>query len=97
VLVVLFSGCATTYKPACRHEALMAAMVVGEKTDVVIAFGKSKTGNHVQAKALIGDKWEWLSVDRFGVYVSGKDSFEVIKYYTPKQYLERFSLKYGVF
>jgi len=66
------------HKPVCRHNAVLSALVFGEKYLVRIAhgpafdvFGKRIPDmNHAQAQAFVINKWEWLEF-RVGVVVVG--------------------------
>lgn len=73
IFVVLFVGvwivgCSQvsfeSWKPVCRHQAVYAALTVGEEYPTRILSGvNTKSGiRHAQAQAYIRDEWRWLAV-----------------------------------
>ncbi|KKS26148.1 MAG: hypothetical protein UU87_C0003G0068 [Parcubacteria group bacterium GW2011_GWA2_42_11] len=75
-IVILSTGCATSFQGVCRHEAIYAVSVVGERYPVRIAVGKSAVPEgHSQAQAFINGRWEWLKVRWPNVVISIQDSF----------------------
>ncbi|MDQ5985909.1 MAG: hypothetical protein CSYNP_01626 [Syntrophus sp. SKADARSKE-3] len=78
-LIFLLCSCATVHSGVCRHNALYAAVVMGERYDVRIDFGPSSLNPniwHAQAKAMIGGEWQWLQVRGNHVWVGRKDEFD---------------------
>jgi hypothetical protein len=84
---MILNACAPTWTPVCRHQAMYAAIVVGEKYPTRIVAGKTTTGRHAQAQAYIPPSWVWLGVDGWGnVWVVDQDKFTPDKTYTPDEY-----------
>lgn len=84
--IITFSGCYTSFKSFCRHDAIYTALTVGEKYKVRIAYGpvitadgkyKYKNGKqvyHAQAQIFIDGEWKWLSLsNRPLVMIGSKD------------------------
>lgn len=71
---------------ACRHEALIAAVIYEEAGyETRIPYGPMDIDHdiyHVQAQAKINGQWEWLSTRTIVVYVDDQDDFKVIRDYT---------------
>jgi len=87
IIALLLCGCAQTWQPKCRHDAMYAALVVGEFYPVRIVSGTTKTGRHAQAQAYIAPEWVWLDVDKQGLIVAGRqDRFEPDRTYTVWEY-----------
>ena len=79
--VLLFSGCATVPKPAftnCVSETLAAGYTYGmlKRIPVRVIEQRLPEGRHVQAEALIDDKWAPLTC----VWLDDEKRFAVIKY-----------------
>jgi len=95
-IVLLLSSCATnhTFKPVCRHYALLQAQVVGEYYPVRIIVGETKDGGlHAQAQAKIADKWQWLNSDRAWVYVGNTNYLvKIRRYFSLKDYEEHMQI-----
>lgn len=73
----------------CRHKAIYASSVVGEKYPVKIVVGASGDKRHAQAMAFIGKEWKWLIVDQNSDIKIGKqDHFTPDKEYSPVDYLK---------
>ena len=101
IWVILATGCAyrslyeAKIKGVCRHEAVYAAVVMGEKYPVRIAGGLwSLPGRaavlHSVAQAKIGDTWEWLCIDFPSVAVcKGDPNFQPKHYYGLMEWIER--------
>ena len=95
-IALLFTSCATnhTFKPVCRHYALLQAQVVGEYYPVRIIVGETKDGGlHAQAQAKIAGKWQWLNSDRAWVYVGNTNRLvKIIRYFSLKDYEEHMQI-----
>ena len=89
ICIVNLSACTAHFTPWCRHKAIYAAIVVGEKYPVRIVRGKSTSrGWHVQAQYWDGE-WKWLEVNNFGEIVeSDKDGFYPFEAYEVDEYFE---------
>ena len=89
IAIVLLTGCShyQHFTPWCRHKAIYAAIVAGEKYPVRILRGKSTvTGYHVQAQYWDG-KWRWLEVDNFGnIKETDQDGFYPEEIYDINEY-----------
>ena len=91
ICIVNLSACTPTFQPVCRHKAIYAAIVVGERYPVRIVRGKSAArGMHVQAQYFDGE-WKWLTVNDFGeITESDQDGFypfetwDINEYYTSR-------------
>lgn len=91
ICIVNLSACTAKFTPWCRHKAVYAAIVVGEKYPVRIVLGKSTArGMHVQAQYFDGE-WKWLTVNDFGeITESDQDGFypfetwDINEYYTSR-------------
>lgn len=75
VVMCWLSGCTPTWKPVCRHNAVMCALVVGEHYPVRIMHGPTDTPywNHAQAQAYIDGQWQWLCLSGGEVFVCEQD------------------------
>lgn len=78
------------YVPACRHNALISAVIVSEQyQEVRIDFGPTDGGVwHAQAKAFISGEWVWLQVANGRVYLGRKERFDALNSYTVKEYMD---------
>lgn len=89
VLLLILTGCATTFTPKCRHTALIAAIVAAENGHPSrIWSGPTGRGtSHAQAQAFIGPYWQWLDVGQFGeIYTTDQDSFIPTYVWTVNEY-----------
>ena len=87
--LLLFS-CSPTWTPVCRHNAMLAAIVVGEQYPVRIVSGTTATGRHAQAQAYIAPSWIWLGVDKQGhVWAVDMDSFTPDSVFTVDEYFNK--------
>ena len=89
IIALLLCGCAHTWQPKCRHEAMLAALVVGEHYPVRIVSGTTKTGRHAQAEAKIGDRWVCLGLDRGWIWTTRQDNFTPDKTYRVEDYFNK--------
>ena len=68
LLLLVLSSCSQdsteAWKPVCRHDAVYAALTVGEEypTRIVVGVNSSSGIRHAQAQAFIRDQWRWLAV-----------------------------------
>jgi hypothetical protein len=95
ILLLLLTGCSQTFQPVCRHNAVLAAITVGEQYPTKIAFGpiKGKAGEliwHSQAKAYINGEWVWLNKIGNSIQVGTIEKFDPLNEYTIKEFLDKF-------
>lgn len=97
VSLLLLSSCATTFKPVCRHNAILAALTVGEKYPVRLVWGNVSGNwqNHVQAQALIDGQWRWLDVIGGTVQIGDQDNYNAWNVMTVREFID-FEWKTGV-
>lgn len=76
-------------KPTCKQDALYAAMTYQPTHLVRIAYGPVKgdpSQSHIQAQALINEKWTWLCIENGLVSPCVQDYWFIPKYVaTPEQ------------
>ena len=61
VILVLLSLCScATWQPVCRHDAVYAAIVVGEEYPVRFVYGTYRTQKHIRAQAKINGQWQYI-------------------------------------
>ena len=61
---IVLIGCASpTWTPKCRHTALMAALVAGEKYPTRIIVTKTARTSHAQAQVWYKGQWQFLKFD----------------------------------
>jgi len=91
LFVLCFVCSCTIWQPICRHDAVYAAIVVGEKYPVRFVCGEYKTQKHVRAQALINGKWLFIEpVGKGGIRIGKIDPwFRPTKFYTFREYIER--------
>ena len=90
ICIVNLSACTPTFQPVCRHKAIYAAIVVGEKYPVQIARGRTENGGyHAQARYKPLTEWKWLSVDDSGfIFESNQDGFYPLEYWNVDTYFQ---------
>jgi len=104
-MCVLIFGCSATFTPVCRHNAVLAALTVGEQYPVRMVWGNTpkpgidKAGKlynaHVQAQAFINGEWCWLQVTGGMVQVGSKDNYNAWNVMSVKEFID-FEWKAGV-
>lgn len=89
IAICLLSGCATTLKPVCRHNAVLAALVAGERYPVRLAFGQASGHwqNHVEAQAFIDNEWQCLKVLGNSIQTGSCDKYTIWEYMTVQQFI----------
>ena len=91
IIALLLAACTQHWEPVCRHKALMAAALVGERYPTRIARGPSGPGTyHAQAQAYIAPDWVWLCWQHGWVYVGDQDEFTPTDYWPVWAYVARF-------
>jgi hypothetical protein len=88
-VISLCCSCAE-WQPVCRHDAVYAAIVVGEQHSVRFVHGNYRTQKHVRAQAKINGKWVWIEPGSGAIRI-GKDDpwFCPTKIYSYKQYMTK--------
>lgn len=99
LLLMLLVGCSGRYfTPVCRHEAVMAALTVGERYPVRLMWGNTDLGidkagqmfnAHVQTQAFINGQWQWLQVIGGRVQTGGQDNFKPSDSFTVREFIDQ--------
>lgn len=94
ILTLITISCTPYVNGVCRHNAMYNALVLGDVAHkkVRIAWGPTsfKGINHAQAQAFVDGEWRWLCFDGAEPDFCNQDNFEIIKYYTPKEFYNHF-------
>ena len=73
VVLVLLSLCSCiTWQPACRHDAVYSAIVVGEEYPVRFIYGTYLAQKHIRAQAKIDGRWQYIEPFGAGLIKIGK-------------------------
>jgi len=71
----------------CRHKAFYVALVYYDSGyDVRLVHGLLQGKNHMEAQARVDGTWRWIDYDL--MLQAKPDGFEVLEYYTLKEYFE---------
>ena len=97
VIFIFSAGCSQdssdAWKPFCRHDAVYAALTVGEEypTRIVVGVTTKKGIRHAQAQAFIRDQWRWLAVSNGYIVIeeSMRRDFVPDGYKNPVEYASR--------
>ncbi len=88
-------GCArpVLYDPLgnCRNQAIFCAMEAQENYETRIAFGPVKNLqyiHHAQAKALIDNKWVWLTMVGTSCFPARQDPFDPLNEWKIEDFME---------
>ncbi len=88
--ILLLAGCASALPaPVCRHNALMAAVTLGERYPAMVAFGPSSGADwHAQAVVLIDNEWRWVQVRGGKLFLGEKEKFDDLNRFTPNDFYD---------
>jgi len=86
----LFLNSCSIWEPVCRHDAVYAAIVVGEDYPVRFVYGDYGRKKHVRAQAKINGEWVWIEPFMSIVRIGKNDfRFRPTMVYSYEEYMKR--------
>lgn len=93
ILIFIITGCASGYKPVCRHYSVMSALTYGDYSGCIVRIATGPIVSdpnkwHAQAQAFVDGEWVWIKYKDGRVKIAKQDHFVPVKFYTVQEYLD---------